>query len=60
MVVSGPGGNPESSSVHKFIAKVNCRLESGCNYFLMPFFKGMIENFKYLIDLYGHIPNGNR
>ena len=23
-------------------------------------FKGMIENFKYLIDLYGHIPNGNR
>merc|ERR550534_2182416 len=21
---------------------------------------GMIENFKYLIDLYGHIPNGNR
>lgn len=22
--------------------------------------KGMIENFKYLIDLYGHIPNGNR
>ena len=42
--------------VVRYLQEVGCNLASTLKLFL----QGMIKNFKYLIDLYGHIPNGNR